>query len=51
LAADLKEERAVAIYNSWVADEMLKIVGALDTSFKKYSPIKLGTPDPYTPPQ
>jgi hypothetical protein len=29
---------------------MMKIVGDLEASLKKYPPIKAGTPDPYTPP-
>jgi hypothetical protein len=51
LLTDLKEERDVAIYNTWVTDPMLKIIGELEASLKKYLPIKLGTPDPYTPPK
>ena len=50
LLADRKEERDVAAYNSWVADPAVRIIGELEASFKKYPPIKLGTPDPYTPP-
>lgn len=49
LLTDLKEERDVAVYNAWVADPMLKIIGDLEMSLKKYPPIKLGTADPYTP--
>jgi hypothetical protein len=30
---------------------MLKIIGDFAASLKKYPPIKLGTPDPYTPSQ
>jgi arylsulfatase A-like enzyme len=51
LLTDLKEERDVAAYNTWVADPMLKIIGNFEASLKKYPPIKLGTPDPYTPSQ
>jgi arylsulfatase len=51
LLTDLKEERDVGAYNTWVADPMLKIIGEFEASLKKYPPIKLGTPDPYTPPQ
>jgi arylsulfatase A-like enzyme len=51
LLTDLKEQRDVGAYNSWVADPMLKILGDLEASLKKYPPIKLGTPDPYTPSQ
>jgi arylsulfatase len=49
LLTDLKEERDVAPYNTWVADPMLKIISDFEGSLKKYPPIKLGTPDPYTP--
>jgi arylsulfatase len=51
LLTDLKEERDVAVYNTWVADPMLKIISDFKASLKKYPPIKLGTPDPCTPPQ
>lgn len=50
LLTDLKEERDVGAYNSWVADPVTKIIGEFETSLKKYPPIKLGTADPYTPP-
>jgi arylsulfatase A-like enzyme len=50
LFTDRKEERDVAAYNSWVADPAVRIIGELEASFNKYPPIKLGTPDPYTPP-
>jgi hypothetical protein len=49
LLTDLKEERDVAIYNTWVAEPMLEIINDLEASLTKYPPIKLGTPDPYTP--
>jgi arylsulfatase len=49
LLTDLKEERDVAIYNTWVAEPMLKIISDLEASLRKYPPIKLGTPDPYMP--
>ena len=29
---------------------MIKIIGEFEASLKKYPPIKVGTPDPYTPP-
>jgi hypothetical protein len=51
LLTDRKEERDVAAYNSWVADPAVRIIGDLEASFRKYPPIKLGTPDPYTPPE
>ena len=50
LLTDRKEERDVAAYNSWVADPAARIIGELEASFKKYPPIKAGTPDPHTPP-
>ena len=50
LLTDLKEERDVAGYNTWVADRMVKIGGEFQASLKKYPPIQVGTPDPYTPP-
>ena len=49
--AVLKEKRDAAPYNTWVADPILKIISDFETSLKKYPPIKLGTPDPYTPAQ
>jgi len=51
LLTDLKEERDVGPYNTWVAVPMLKIVSDFEASLKKYPPIKLGTSAPYTPPQ
>jgi arylsulfatase len=50
LLRDLKEENDVAAYNSWVADPVVKIVAGFEESLRKYPPIKIGTPDPYTPP-
>jgi arylsulfatase len=44
-------DQSLAPYNTWVADPMLKIIGDFEASLKKYPPIKLGTLDPYTPPQ
>jgi arylsulfatase A-like enzyme len=49
LLTDLKEERDVAAFNTWVIDPMLKIVGEFQVSLQKYPPIKVGTSDPYTP--
>ena len=51
LLTDLKEERDVGVYNTWVADPMMKILVDFQTSLKKYPPIKPGTPDPYMPPK
>ena len=50
LLTDMKEERDVGDYNSWVADPVMKIVTEFQASLKKYPPINVGTPDPYTPP-
>ncbi len=50
LLADLKEERDVTAYETWLTDPMLKIIGELQSSLKKYPPIKPGTPAPYVPP-
>jgi arylsulfatase len=50
LLTDLKEERDVAAYNTWVAAPMLKIISDFEASLKTYPPIKLGTQNPYTPP-
>jgi arylsulfatase len=51
LLTDRKEERDVGAYDSWVVDPIVKIVGEFEASLKKYPPIKVGTPDPYTPPE
>jgi arylsulfatase A-like enzyme len=51
LLTDLREERDVAGYNTWVATPMIKIVSEFEASLKKYPPIKSGTPDPYVPPK
>jgi arylsulfatase len=51
LLTDLKEERDVAAYNTWVAAPIVKIIDEFEASLKKYPPIKPGTPDPYTPPK
>jgi arylsulfatase A-like enzyme len=51
LLSDLKEERDVAAYNTWVLEPVVKIVGAFQQSLKEYPPIAAGTPDPYVPPK
>src|SRR5215471_2335200 len=52
LLTDLKEERdGVPWTNSWVVAPVTKIVDELSESLKKYPPIQLGTPDPYSPPR
>jgi arylsulfatase A-like enzyme len=51
LLTDLKEERDLAAHNSWVIDPAVRIIGEFEASLKKYPPIAMGTPDPYTPPK
>jgi arylsulfatase len=52
LLTDRKEERdGVPWTNSWVVAPVTKIVDELQQSLKKYPPIELGTPDPYSPPR
>jgi arylsulfatase len=50
LLTDLKEERDVLIHGGWVTYPMMKIRSDFEESLKKYPPIKMGTPDPYYPP-
>jgi arylsulfatase len=50
LLTDLKEERDVLVHDSWVSYPMTKILNDFEDSLKKYPPIKMGTPDPYHPP-
>src|SRR3954447_16502712 len=47
---DLKEERDVGAYNTWVAEPMMKIIAEFEASLRKYPRVDAGTPDPYTPP-
>jgi arylsulfatase len=50
LITDPKEEYpASGIRSTWVATPAMKIVAEFEQSLKKYPPIPLGTPDPYTP--
>ncbi len=50
LYQDPKEEYpAAGPVNSWNAQFAMKIVVDIETSLKKYPPIKPGTPDPYRP--
>ena len=51
LLTDLKEERDVGAKHSWVAVPVTRIIGELEASLQKHPPIKVGTPDPYTPPR
>jgi arylsulfatase A-like enzyme len=51
LLTDLKEERDVAAFNTWVLEPVVKMVGEFQASLKKYPPIKVGTPDPYVAPK
>ncbi len=50
LLTDMKEERDVLIHSSWVQTPMMKILRAFEASLETYPPIKVGTPDPYSPP-
>ncbi|MNP44092.1 hypothetical protein D3C76_1379400 [compost metagenome] len=50
LLTDLREERSVAIDNTWILPLMTDIAGQLKASFAKYPPIESGAPDPYVPP-
>jgi len=50
LLTDLKEERDVGAYNTWVAEPMMKIIAEFEASLRKYPRVDAGTPDPYTPP-
>jgi arylsulfatase A-like enzyme len=49
LLTDLKEERDVLMYSSWVTYPMMRILRDFEASLEKYPPIKVGTPDPYEP--
>jgi hypothetical protein len=53
LLTDLKEKRDGELWQgiSWVAAPVTKIVAEFSESLKKYPPIELGTPDPYSPPR
>lgn len=51
LLTDLREEHNVVIENTWVTHPMMRLVGDLKASLKRYPPIEAGTPDPYIPPQ
>ena len=41
----------MAARTSWVIDPIVRIIGEFEASLKKYPPIPMGTPDPYTPPK
>lgn len=47
----LKEERDAGVKAGFVSVPMMKLLGEWEESLKKYPPIKMGTPDPYTPPK
>jgi arylsulfatase A-like enzyme len=49
LLTDLKEERDVQHYHGWVTNAMTKIRNNLEDSLRTHPPIRMGTPDPYTP--
>jgi hypothetical protein len=50
LLTDPREERDVGWKNSWVVNPVTRIIVEFEDSLKKYPPIPMGTPDPYTPP-
>jgi len=50
LLTDLKEDRDVLTPSGWVTYPMMKILRDFEASLETYPPIKVGTPDPYTPP-
>ena len=51
LLTDLKEEHDLLIPAGWVVYPMTKIRTDFEESLKTYPPIKMGTPDPYSPPK
>jgi arylsulfatase len=51
LLTDLKEERDAGAKAGFVSVPMTKLLTEWEASLKKYPPIKMGTPDPYTPPK
>ena len=51
LLTDMREERDVAVHNSWAGVPIRRIRAEFQESLKKYPPIPLGTPDPYVPPR
>ena len=51
LLTDPREERDVAVHNSWAGVPIRRIRAEFQESLKKYPPIPLGTPDPYVPPR
>jgi hypothetical protein len=51
LLTDLKEERDVVRYNTWVTEQRMKILVEDKTSLKKYLSIKDGMPNPDVPPK
>ena len=46
-----EEYGATLTPDGWVGVPMMKIVAEFEESLKKYPPIKLGTPYPYSPPR
>lgn len=45
-----QEEDDKIAHDSWVVGPMLKMAGAFEESVKKYPLIRMGTPEPYSPP-
>jgi hypothetical protein len=51
LLTDLKEERDMGAKDGWVSVPMMKMVANFEEGLKQYPPIKMGTPEPYSPPK
>jgi arylsulfatase len=51
LLTDPLEMHDVGAKNSWVAVPINKLMRDFEESLKKYPPIPIGTPDPYSPPK
>jgi arylsulfatase A-like enzyme len=49
LLTDLKEERNTGPKDGWVTVPMMKLIADFEQSLKRYPPIKMGTPEPYSP--
>jgi arylsulfatase A-like enzyme len=49
LLTDLKEERNAGPKDGWVSVPMMKLIADFEQSLKRYPPIKMGTPEPYSP--
>jgi arylsulfatase A-like enzyme len=49
LLADPKEETDILTDNTWVVEPMNRMISDFQSSLKRYPPIPVGAPDPYTP--